>query len=556
MTEQQAPAAAPAAAPAPAPAKAPAKKHKKRKIRNIITVIVVAALAVGGFLLWKFLNKSDEKKGEILTDTATRSSIQSKVEGSGMTKAKDSATITLGSSGTVAEVFVSAGEMVTQGQPLYRITSPTAEDEVVTARTNLMNRQKELDDLYKELSQLTVKAPFDGQLLDVASFTVGDDVSKGTTVATLVDNTRLKLSVYFSYAYEKEIYVGQTAEVSVPAVMSSFTGTVEEVNMVRRVSPEGSVLFEAVIVLDNPGTLTADMTASAVLTDSTGASIYPYSSVKLAYYRTITITTKAAGPVEQVSLLNYAGVKSGDVLLVMGDLDTAASIREKQKEVDAAAENLKSAEDALSDFNAVAPISGTVISCSLTPGLEVKSGDTAITISDTSVMTVEIAIDERNVSYVKPGMSVDLDQWGTIYTGVVESVGQQGTGQSGISTFPAVVKVENSSGQLMSGMYVTYSFVASQSDDCLVIPIQCVRYVNDENGEPATVVFLKKDSAPENAVKLDSSVEIPDGFYAVSVKTGLSDTYNVEITEGLTDGDVVFTNYNKDQADSMGMGKG
>ncbi|MPM03278.1 hypothetical protein SDC9_49543 [bioreactor metagenome] len=551
MTEQQ----APAAAPAPAPAKAPAKKHKKRKVRNIIiAVIVVAALAVGGFLLWKFLNKSDEEKGEILTDTATRSSIQSKVEGSGMTKAKDSATITLGASGTVAEIFVSEGEMVTQGQPLYRITSPTAEDEVVTARTNLMNRQKELDDLYKELSQLTVKASFDGQLLDVASFTVGDDVSKGTTVATLVDNTKLKLSVYFSYAYEKDIYVGQKAEVSVPAVMSSFTGTVEEVNMVRRVSPEGSVLFEAVIVLDNPGTLTADMTASAVLTDSTGTSIYPYSSVKLAYYRTITITTKAAGPVEQVSLLNYAGVKSGDVLLVMGDLDTAASIREKQKEVDTATENLKSAEEALSDFNAVAPISGTVISCSLTPGLEVKSGDTAITISDTSVMTVEISIDERNVSYVKPGMSVDLDQWGTVYTGVVESVGQQGTGQSGISTFPAVVKVENSSGQLMSGMYVTYSFVASQSDDCLVIPIQCVRYVNDENGEPATVVFLQRDSAPENAVTLDSSVEIPDGFYAVPVKTGLSDTYNVEITEGLTDGDVVFTNYNKDQADSMGMG--
>jgi len=551
MTEQQAPAVA------PAPAKTPAKKHKKRKVRNIIiTVIVVAALAVGGFLLWKFLKEDDEEKGEILTDTATRSSIQSKVEGSGMTKAKDSATITLGASGTVAEVYVAEGQMVTQGQPLYRITSPTAEEEVVTARETLTNRQEELDDLYAELNELTVRAPFDGQLLDVTSFTVGDDVSKGTAVATLVDNTRLKLSLYFSYAYEKDIYVGQKADVSVPAVMNTFSGTVEQVNMVRRVAPEGAVLFEAVIVLDNPGTLTADMTASAVLADSAGTPIYPYESVKLAYYRTITITTKAAGPVEQVSLLNYAGVKSGDVLLVMGDLDTASSIREKQKEVDDAAANLAEAEEALSNFNAVAPIGGTVISCALTPGLEVKSGDTAITISDTSVMTVEISIDERNVSYVKPGMSVDLDQWGTIYNGVVESVGQQGAGQSGISTFPAIVKVENSSGQLMSGMYVTYSFVASQSDNCLVIPIQCVRYVNDENGEPATVVFLQRDSAPENAVTLDSSVEIPDGFYAVPVKTGLSDTYNVEITEGLTDGDVVFTNYNKDQADSMSMGKG
>ncbi len=49
---------------------------------------------------------------------------------------------------------------------------------------------------------------------------------------------------------------------SIPAVMRAFTGTVEKVNRVSYISPEGAVHFEAVVVFDNPGTLTAGMDAS------------------------------------------------------------------------------------------------------------------------------------------------------------------------------------------------------------------------------------------------------------------------------------------------------
>jgi hypothetical protein len=104
----------------------------------------------------------------------------------------------------------------------------------------------------------------------------------------------------------------------------------------------------------------------------------------------------------------------------------------------------------------------------------------------------------------------------------------------------------------MSGMYVTYSFVASQSDNCLMIPIQCVRYVNDENGDPMTVVFLQADQQPGNAITLSSEAQadLPDGYFAVPVTTGLSDTYNIEIISGLQEGDMVFTNYETEQGDS------
>ena len=69
-----------------------------------------------------------------------------------------------------------------------------------------------------------------------------------------------------------------------------------------------------------------------------------------------------------------------------------------------------------------------------------------ISIADTSQMTVEISVDERNAQYVKVGMMVDLDQYGTPYMGVVESVSLTASGENGVASIPAVVRVDNFDG--------------------------------------------------------------------------------------------------------------
>ena len=37
-------------------------------------------------------------------------------------------------------------------------------------------------------------------------------------------------------------------------------------------------------------------------------------------------------------------------------------------------------------------------------------------------MIIEIQVDERNARYIKAGMMVDINQYGTPYVGIVESV--------------------------------------------------------------------------------------------------------------------------------------
>ena len=104
-----------------------------------------------------------------------------------------------------------------------------------------------------------------------------------------------------------------------------------------------------------------------------------------------------------------------------------------------------------------------------------------------------------------------------------------------------VVTVDNPDGSLMTGSYVTYSLVASENDNCLVVPIQCVKTVPMPDGTTGSVLFVK-GSRPDNAVDLEVPVEgVPDGFWAVPVETGISDTYNVEIKSGVEEGAEVFT---------------
>ncbi|OUO42444.1 HlyD family efflux transporter periplasmic adaptor subunit [Flavonifractor sp. An306] len=483
MTDQQTPVmeqAVQTGSPAPATPKGPKKKKRRGKGKLIAGIVVAAAVVVAvAVILWYFVFRETDQQGEVMTGTVEYGSIQSTVEGSGTTKARNSASVTPGT-GTILELYVQEGDQVEAGQQLYKMDDTAAREAVTAAQESVDNAQKDLQAVYDKIAELTVKAPHSGNLREVADLKVGDTVNEGDTIATIVNDTKLRLSLYYSYAYEDQIKVGQTAQVSIPAIMDSRTGTVEKINKVRFVSPEGATHFEVVFVLDNPGTLTEGMEASAGLTASDGTPIYPYQNGKLEFYETTVVKAKASGPVEQFNLMNYGDVKAGQTMVQLGAKNTDEEIASKEEALKAAQEKLKTANDELAKYNATSPIAGTVLSCSLQEGAEVQSGQ-GISIADTTQMVVEITVDERNARYVKAGMMVNIDQYGTPYMGIVESVSMTASGENGVASVPAVVTVDNFDGSMIPGTYVSYSFVASESDNCLVVPIQAVKYVSFDN---------------------------------------------------------------------------
>ena len=517
------------------------RKKRRRMIRRGIILLVLVVLAV--ILYRVFGGGGGSGQSEAMTAEVQYGSITAKVEGSGMTRAKNSETITITTAGTMSEVFVTEGQQVTAGDPLFTVDSPAARTAVEKARADVDGYEQQLATLQKDIAGLNLTAPHAGKIMmgeDAPTLQPGDEVSKGMVVAQLNDDTKMRLEQYYSYAYAGDLYVGQAVQVSIPTLMASLPGTVEAVHMVSRITPEGSKLFSAEIVLDNQGALTAEMVASATVTVD-GETVYPYEPGKLEYYRTMDLKTTVNGTVIANNLINYLQVSAGQVLLRIDGEDSENEIFNIQQSLDTAREELKKAEENLANCNAVAPIDGTVIGLTLQPGDEINTQSPVVTISDTSMLVVSANVDERNISYVKAGTSVDLDQWGTTSFGTVESVSLSSTVNNGVATYPITILADNTAGTLQVNSSINYSLIASQNDNCLVVPLQAVRTVALEDGTNATVVYVQGER-PENAIDLPyTDEEIPEGFWAVPVEIGIQDNYNVEIRSGLEQGAVVFT---------------
>ena len=550
--------------------------------RRILPLALAAAvLAAGGFGAVRLLGGGGGGE-QIVTDLVTRDTIQSTVKGSGAASARESVSLNPPVSATVLALHVKEGDRVEKGTVLYELdpaeaqkateeakkSLTEAEKGVTAAAERLQAAQKQLSETEEEYQKLlaskadlTVTAPFDGKLVEAASLLPDAEITAGQKLATLVSSNRLKLSLYYSYAYLDQLRVGQEAAVSIPAVMASVPGKISEINKVEFVTPEGSKCFEVVVALDNPGTLTEGMAASAGLTVG-GQAVYPYQNGKLAYQETREVTAKVPGPLKTSFLHDHAPVKKGQAILVLGPEELDKQLEEKRESVTSARESVDSARTAVesaqealasarekvkkaleqeADMAVRAPITGTVLTCLLEQGEKADSGQLGILLADTSVMRIDIQVDERNVSRVKTGMTCTITQTGlggeeNTFEGTVESVSLTGKSENGVSFFPAVVKVDNGDGAMLNGMSIEYELVLAQSEDCLVVPAQAVQYT-----EQGSCLFVKADRRPDNAVDLGDGVEIPRGFYAVPVETGLSNSAQVEIKSGVEEGMEVFT---------------
>ncbi len=541
--------AAPEAAPPPAPEaektslwkkwKGMPRKKRRKMVRWFIFLLVLAAIGLG---IRHFLSaKGGGEQTEVLTATVQYGSITSTVDGSGLTKAKDSETITIATTGTVSEVFVNEGDTVEPGTPLFIIDSDAARTAVDKARQDVLGREKQLNALLKDVAGLNLAAGYSGKLMEVVDLNPGDTISKEQKLAVLADDTRLRLTQYYSYAYEGMIYQGQSMDVSIPALMSSLPGTVEAVHMVSRITPEGTKLFSADILVENEGALTAEMAASATVTTEEGETIYPYEPGKLEYYRTGDLKSTVNGTVLSSSLVDFLQVTAGQVLVRVDGEDSEAEIYSAQQSLDEAQKELETAEKNLANCSAVASIAGKVIGLTMKPGDEIAANTTVVTISDTSSLMVNATVDERNVSAVQVGTMVELDQWGTMAMGMVESVSLSSTINNGVATYPMVISVDNTEETLQVNSYINYKLTASENDNCLVLPLQSVRTVSTEEGETLTVVYVKGDR-PDNVVEnIMADETIPEGFWPVAVEIGISDNYNVEIKSGVEEGTEVFT---------------
>ena len=166
-------------------------------------------------------------------------------------------------------------------------------------------------------------------------------------------------------------------------------------------------------------------------------------------------------------------------------------------------------------YQIVAPFDGTVIEKHITLGEVLTDDSVAFTIADLSTVWVELDVYQKDLPVVRKGQKVIIrvgygipDVEGSIsYVGPV--VGEE------TRTAIARVVLPNPRGELRPGLFVTGRVIADRIDVAVLVPKTALQTI-----EGKTCVFVATD----------------EGFRPQPVTTGRSDDSHVEITSGLTPG--------------------
>ena len=335
----------------------------------------------------------------------------------------------------------------------------------------------------------------------------------------------------------------------------------------EKILDSGTRLFKVVIAMNNAGTLTSGMVASAEIPTANG-SIMPAESGKLEYSREETITVKQSGEITSIETLDYYRFSAGTVLVrqkndeLVRAVETAQrtlanqqqAIAEKQKQI-------QTLEAQVANSNVTSPIDGVVLKMDTAVDAELVGGTAPCVVADMSSLIVKAQISMNDVNSVTAGQqSVITLQTGAediTLTGTVESVALQADENSSSGSLPTYTAVivldplpENVS--VSMGYYVSYRITTALVEDCITIPTNAL--VNTLDG---TAVFAKPLDGQtfENTLPIPEGTEgVPEGYQLVPIQVGLSDSSNVQVLSGIDEGTEVFIAGPQDMYEQLNSG--
>jgi HlyD family secretion protein len=205
------------------------------------------------------------------------------------------------------------------------------------------------------------------------------------------------------------------------------------------------------------------------------------------------------------------------------------------------------------------------------PGIQNSNGSFLMTLSDMSVVTAEVKVDETDIVNVRMGQDADVTidaVPGKIFHGKVTEIGSQAvlrssglaTTQSTTSTqeakdFKVVVTLDSPPENLRPGLSTTAKIRTAEKKNVVAIPIQALavrsrkdldeaaKNAKNQKGGGSSISL----AAPPPPAPGDPKKDDVQGVFVVSgskaefrpVDTGISGVTDIEITKGLNPGDEI-----------------
>ena len=613
-----------------------------KKLLIIILVIAILAGICSGLII-KSKNNSAVKV--MYTDSPVeRRTITNTITGSSSIEPNDSYNVTTIKSGDITSDTFKEGDVVKKGDKLYQFEDSDAQNSLSTAKNALAKAQQAYVDAVKQKAQTVssnnigtksaqnavtkalnslndtknnqyIQSNSAGKVKEL-SVKEGDHINAGAAVATLYDDSYMKLRIPFNEVDAESIQTGAAATVSVIGSGDTIYGTVKEKSSSAVSTDAHAKVVYVTVEVTNPGALTTNDYGSAEINGVACAN-----TAQFEYVSEGTITSTASGTLENLNIAVgdsvYSGQKVGyvkydnqnstmsnaqlsynDAVLALekqvlqnDTFSQDSSIKNAQLALDDAELGIEKAQDAVDDYVVEAPIEGTVVKKNSKAGDTIDSSnatDPLCVIYDLSSVKFSIDVDETEIALVKTGQkaTVTADAVEGEFEGVVTKVPVDGVNENGVTTYTIEIQIENY-GDLLPGMNVNAEIVVEEADDVIAVPVNSVNrgnivFVKDDgtthendvtdiikgnkdksgktddkkkaddkddkpqssgmpvvsgdtpNGDKSDEISVTKESVPTN-------IDVPDGYRAIQVETGINDTDYIEIKSGLTEKDRVRT---------------
>jgi HlyD family secretion protein len=256
-------------------------------------------------------------------------------------------------------------------------------------------------------------------------------------------------------------------------------------------------------------------------------------------------------------------------------LQVKAQLEQSRAQLNQSKAVLTHTRDVLNKTTYVSPIDGIVsylpvrLGEYVVPGIQNSNGSFLMTLSDMSVVTAEVKVDETDIVNVRMGQDADVTidaVPGKTLHGKVTSIGSQAvlrstglaTTQSTTSTqeakdFKVVVTLDSPPDNLRPGLSTTAKIKTAEKKNVVAIPIQALAVrsrkdiedakKNSKGGSSGSVTLAAPPPSAPNDPKKDEiqGVFVVTGKKAVfkAVKTGISGVTDIEVTDGLQAGDEI-----------------
>ncbi len=513
----------------------PRGKKRRKTIKKIFFWLVILA-AIGAFAAYKIglFGKNGPQNAETYnTFTVARRDVQNVLSGTGTLSPADSYTVTVLASGEIIEDYFEEGDTVAEDQLLMRLDSESLDSSLERAQNNYDNAQKNLDDLLEDKADLVLYSKYTG-LIKSVEVEVGDDIMKGTPIATVIDRETMLIDVPFMLEEAYTFTVGQSAVLTVDGTLEQIEGTVREIAPVYDVNENGVRTLDITIAVQNPGAITEKICATATIGDiACTGSAYFYNSVDE------TITAETAGKIAALNLKEGERVSAGAVVLTLDSETLDDSIEKAEQSLKEAATSLKDAEDAYDNYEITAPIAGTVVQKNYKKGEKIGSsngGNTLAIIYDLSSLKFDMNIDELDIDSLSVGQKVNITsdaKPGMTYVGSITNISIQGTTSNGTTYYPITVTLEDygsdqAGNKLRPGMNIDAEIILEKAENALVVPVDAVgrgnkvkviknpeAYQNTANTQPTQAPEGADDKGfngtPDEPGALSSEATPPDG---------------------------------------------